>query len=424
MTNPAIVMAGLTRYWKAYFFHCFCAGQGYNLAGYEKRRYNEYRKVDMDYLKKWKIIQNLPEGGQGKVYRVLKLGDNQRIEYDIIDSLRNLTVSFTPVENREKNYEKYCNALFDLLKTQDPSQQGALKVLHEPEEDIAKKRIKREIQAMSKNLHSNLIEILDIDPDSQWYVSKFYQNGTLANNKNTFKGDFKKSLKAIRPLVEGVAILHKNGYIKPQNVFLNSNNDLILGDFGLIHFIDEQHTRFSETYENVGSRDWMPPWAMGIRIDDIKPSFDVFSLGKLLWSMVSGKSILRLWYFEKEQFNVDLLFPESHTIKFANPLFKKCIVENEKDCIPNAMSLLSEIDSTLKRIELLAEPDFSNKKRLCRVCGIGNYELLDGNETQNFGIHPAWRTMKIFACSHCGNVQLFSYKKDQVPKAWAGYWGN
>lgn len=275
---------------------------------------------------------------------------------------------------------------------------------------------------MSENLHSNLIEILDIDPDSTWYVSKFYQNGTLANNKNTFKGNLKKSLKAIRPLVEGVAILHKNGYvhrdIKPQNIFLNSNNDLILGDFGLIHFTDEQHTRFSEIYENVGSRDWMPPWAMGIRIDDIKPSFDVFSLGKLLWSMVSGKSILQLWYFEREMFNVDLLFPESHTIKFANPLFKKCIVENEKDCIPDAMSLLSEIDSILKRIELLVEPDFSNKKRLCRVCGIGNYGLLSHHEAQNFGI--VGKITKVFICSHCGNVQLFSYEnEDQLPKAWA-----
>jgi len=374
----------------------------------------------MDYLKKWKIIENLPEGGQGKVYRVLKLENDQRIEADIRDSLRYLTagVIYKDSEEQKKNYEKYCNALFDLLKTQDPSQQGALKVLHEPEDAIAKKRIKREIQAMSKNLHSNLIEILDIDPDSTWYVSKFYQNGTLANNKNTFKGDFQKSLKAIRPLVEGVAILHKNGYvhrdIKPHNIFLNSNNDLILGDFGLIHFTDEQHTRFSEIYENVGSRDWMPPWAMGIRIDDIKPIFDVFSLGKLLWSMVSGKSILQLWYFEKEQFNVELLFPESHTIKFANPLFKKCIVENEKDCIPNAMSLLSEIDSILKRIELLVEPDFSNKNRLCRVCGIGNYRLLSHHEAQNFGI--AGKTTKIFTCSHCANVQLFSY--DELPKAW------
>lgn len=161
----------------------------------------------MDYSKKWKIIESLGEGGQGKVYRVLKLENNQRIEANVTDSLRDLTAGISYIEDRKKNYEKFCNALFDLFKTQDPSQQGALKVLHEPEEAIANKRIKHEIQAMSKNLHSNLIEILDIDPDSRWYVSKFYQNGTLANNKNMFKGDFQKSLKAIRPLVRGSRVI-------------------------------------------------------------------------------------------------------------------------------------------------------------------------------------------------------------------------
>jgi len=380
----------------------------------------------MDYLKKWKIIENLPEGGQGKVYRVLKLENNQRIEADILDSLRNLTVSFIPVENREKYYEKFSNALFDLFKIQNPSKKGALKVLHKSDDAKAQERIKREIQAMSKIIHPNLIEILDIDPDSIWYVSKFYQNGTLAHNKNTFKGDFQKSLKAIRPLVEGVAILHKNGYvhrdIKPQNIFLNSNNDLILGDFGLIHFIDEQHPRISETYENVGSRDWMPPWAMGIRIDDIKPSFDVFSLGKLLWSMVSGKSILLLWYFEKESYNVEKLFPNSPYMRLANKLFQECIVEDEKNCLADASLLLNKIDAMISIMDLNADVIGPDIKRPCKVCGLGKYNLevdSDPSRIHNFGFSAVGsRTMKIFACSHCGHVQIFSYMVGALPDAW------
>ena len=45
----------------------------------------------------------------------------------------------------------------------------------------------------------------------------------------------------------------------------------------------EDEDRITETFENVGSRDWMPGWAMGM-LADVKPNFDVFSLGKLLWS--------------------------------------------------------------------------------------------------------------------------------------------
>ena len=101
--------------------------------------------------------------------------------------------------------------------------------------------------------------MLEIDTDLSWYVSKFYPNGTLADKIDMFKGNLLEAIKAIRPLVEAVATLHKKGYvhrdIKPQNIFLNSNKDLILGDFGLVYFIDNEHTRISETYENVGSRD-------------------------------------------------------------------------------------------------------------------------------------------------------------------------
>jgi len=316
----------------------------------------------MDYSKKWRIIETIGEGGQGKVYRVSKL--NLELEKACITSLRRLTNRVGPsVQEQREHFDEFRKSLFELLKLEDTSNQGALKVLHKFEDyreaNLAAERIRREIKAMSENFHPNLIKILDVDPDSMWYVSQFYENGTLADNRDMFKGDFIKSLKAIRPLVEAVAKLHKKGYvhrdIKPQNVFLNSNNDLVLGDFGLIYFEDDQRTRISAKYENVGSRDWMPAWAMGMRIDDIKPTFDVFTLGKLLWSMVSGKAILQLWYFDKNEFNVEKMFPESRTIKFANMIFQKCIVENEHDCMKDAKELLSEIDDILKRIKLDAE---------------------------------------------------------------------
>jgi len=323
----------------------------------------------MDHSKKWRKIETLGEGGQGIVYRVNKL--NLELEKDCIKSLRGLTGITSSVKQDREHFDMFRKSLFELLKLEDPSRQGALKVLHEPKDarnaNLAAERIKREIKAMSENIHPNLIKILDVDPDSRWYVSQFYENGTLSDNRDMFKGDFVKSLKAIRPLVEVVEKLHKNCYvhrdIKPKNVFINSNNDLVLGDFGLIYFVDDQRTRISDKYENVGSRDWMPPWAMGIRIEEVRPTFDVFSLGKLLWSMVSGKVILQLWYYNRDRFNVEKMFPDSKTIKFANMIFEKCIVENEDDCLKNAKMLLSEIDEILKRIEMNVGQIKSVKKK-------------------------------------------------------------
>jgi len=384
----------------------------------------------MDYSEKWKTIETLGEGGQGKVYRVLNMEINASVTNRLISSLRNLVTAVSNRETRQRNYDEFSDALLEMLRMQDLSQQAALKVLHKPEDardpKLAVERIRREIDVMSQNLHPNLIEILDIDPDSGWYVSKLYSRETLADRSKMFKGNLLKALKALRPIVEGVAVLHEKGYvhrdIKPENIFLNSQGHLVLGDFGLVHFEDDKHNRISLTYENVGTRDWMPPWAMGMRIDKVKPSFDAFSLGKVLWSMISGKPVLQLWYFNRESFNVEKLFPKSRPMPFANLLFAKCIVEEETDCLPNAGALLQEIDKTITRITFGADPIDLNVKRPCKVCGIGDYVHLSGNDnaidTRNFGLEPTGdRKMRIFTCSHCGNIQLFSYA-GKLPPGW------
>jgi hypothetical protein len=165
----------------------------------------------------------------------------------------------------------------------------------------------------------------------------------------------------------------------------------------------------------------MPGWAMGMRIEDIKPTFDVFSLGKILWAMTSGRPILQLWYFDRERFNVEKMFPNAVNIPWANSLFKKCIVEEEKDCLPNAGALLNEVDKTITAIESNADRIDITVKRICKVCGQGEYKLVvDRNpiETRNFGFNPAGsRDMMIFTCTNCGNVQIFS-SEGKLPPAW------
>lgn len=383
---------------------------------------------------KWKIIDRLGEGGQGKVYRVIDLSKfnlNDDIRPSIEDWIKEITSPYKSDQSIKDKFDLFSNAVVKLNQMYDPIHQGALKILHEPLEardaDRAEERIKREMQAMSAIQHPNLLKIVDADADAKWFVSQYYPKGTLDGNRHIFTGNFSKSLKAFRALVEGVSELHKKGIvhrdIKPQNIFIDSEDNLVLGDFGLVFYVDDKHTRLSNTYENVGSRDWMPAWAMGLRIEEIAPSFDVFSLGKVLWSMVSGTPILRLWYFEEPQFNLEALFPTNRLIKFANPLLKRCVVEKEKSCLPTASHLLGEVDKLLTLIETGADIISAKHRMFCKVCGIGSYELTVNNDmydTRNFGFNPAGsRKMKIFVCNHCGHVQIFTSGDGHEPPAWA-----
>jgi serine/threonine protein kinase len=376
----------------------------------------------MEYSKKWEIIAELGRGGQGIVYRVFD--SSYGIENYIRPLMENSIFGLANTHQSSKKildgqFDMFKNAILRLIEMQDMNNYKALKVLHSPQDardfDNAQIRIKNEIKAMAEISHPNLLKILDTDQDSKWFVSQYHPNGTLQDHLQQFVSDFPNALRAFRPLVAGVSELHKKGIvhrdIKPRNVFIDKEGGLVLGDFGLVFFADQNHTRVSGTLENVGSRDWMPAWAMGVRIEDIKPTFDVFSLGKVLWSMVSGLPILRLWYFERDEFNVEKRFPNSPFMHFANSVFAKCIVENEKDCFQDATALLSEVDSILQHIELNADLIHPQSPMRCRLCGNGYYNMIyDFGErvTHLFGTNvDGPSNFKIYSCTNCGNVQLF-----------------
>lgn len=389
----------------------------------------------MDFREKWEIVdeRGIGEGGQGKVFRVIdktKL-NSLSIKSKIKRSIRALATE-RKIEVLNANYENLKRSIIELIKVEDSTNSYALKILHEPlvarDDKRAQTRIKNEIKAMSDNNHPNLLKIINFDPDGKWFVSDYHHKGSLNKNTNLFTGNFVGALNAIRPLVAGVAFLHGNGIvhrdIKPKNVLINSENELILGDFGLVYFNDEKHTRISDKLENVGSRDWMPGWAMGLLIEELNYTFDVFSLGKLLWAMISDTPILQLWYYTKDEFNLEKKFPNAPYIQFVNKIFSKCIVEEEKDCLENAEELLKEIDQVLNIININADIISTNYDRLCKVCGIGNYKLKankDRDEVASFGILPTIgnNTFKIFVCNHCGNVQLFFFGDNFNPKAWS-----
>jgi len=364
----------------------------------------------MDYNERWEKIEKLGEGGQGEVYKVL---DKSKFKVDEMLSIISTGVSRTDSkEKQRKQFGAFRQTTLDFSRMEDPVNQGALKVLHLPEAardaELAEERLKNETTVMSEISHPNLLKILDTDSDFKWFVSEYHPNGSLDKNP-LYKGDFVGALKALQPLAEGVAKIHAEGYvhrdIKPHNVFVASDGRLVLGDFGLIFYEDDQRTRLSRTFENVGSRDWMPPWAMGVRVEDIQPSFDVYCLGKLLWSMVNPGRILRLWYYDRPEFDLEQLHPNTPYIHFAKILFRKCIVENEEGCLGNTVDLLMVVDKLLQIIDGQGDIVADDVKRACKVCGLGHYEPYGGN-TQFIMDHT--HEWNIFACDYCKNLQLFT----------------
>ena len=310
----------------------------------------------------WVLVECIGSGGQGKVHiaRRIPLQKYQALS-EAFDRRPERVGSAGP---------RFMDVLLDAFLLFEHSEQGALKVLHDPEDaknaQTAPARFKREIEALQAVSHPALVRVLDVAPDFSWFVMEYHRRGALSEHSDRYSGNVLKALRAFEPLVKGVHKIHQRRLvhrdIKPANVFLADDDRLVLGDFGLVLDTESDGPRVTGSRESVGSRDWMPPWTMSRRVEELTPSYDVFSLGKVLWAMISGKSPFPLDYYTESQYNLERLFPDHRHMPAANALLGKCIGHRESDVLDNAGELLREAKATIKELKMRKEIDASSSR--------------------------------------------------------------
>ena len=229
-----------------------------------------------------------------------------------------------------------------------------------------------------------------------------------------FTADIYRALTALRPIVAVVAKLHAKGTvhrdIKLQNTLVSDTGELVLGDFGIVFL--EGGNRPTEQLERVGSRDWMPPWAhTGMRVDDVKPSFDVFPLGKMIWCMISGRTMLPFWYHREPQNDLTKLFPHNTAMHLVNEVLDRCVVQHEKDCLSSASELLKIVDETIDALRVGGEPVSDGIPRRCRVCGRGHYRRIK-KDSASLAEAPTI-LVDVYGCESCGHIQMFGQRDAQ-----------
>jgi len=179
---------------------------------------------------------------------------------------------------------------------------------------------------------------------------EYHPGGDLARIVGTYKEQPLKSLLAIRPVVEGVAELHKLGYvhrdIKPKNIFVAKGGELVLGDFGIV-FPPEEEARLTRAEEEILSRDWVPDW---IRFDEAPPQHkvDVFMLAKVLYFMVSGGGKVLASQLTRPLHDLTVRFPNVPGIAAVYTFLKDYITTDEENCkAEHAGKMLEQLDALI-----------------------------------------------------------------------------
>jgi serine/threonine protein kinase len=383
----------------------------------------------------WEEIKRLGEGGQSTVYLVRR-PERVASRQNALDTLMHAIPRLSGTNSwgdRIEPAKQLAESALTYARADLPSELGAMKLYKMPSEspdlEQAIRRLQREIDVL-KFHHSGLIPLLDSNAKEQWIVTEYFSNGSLEHHLASFQGKAYESLKAFRSLVDTVAYLHEQNVvhrdIKPQNIYVREDGQLVLGDFGIV-FVSEGNDRLTITGERVGPRDYMPQWGdLGVRLENVHTSFDVYMLGKLLWCMVAGKSKLPREYQHRPQFDLALLFAEDPRMSLLNALIDKCVVEEPELCLPNAKELLAEVNAAISLFERDGQLLGPKIPRPCRICGRGVYSrsIDEPDSFVSLALEKPFRGARDLAepmihmiqvepwtCSYCGHLQLFSTNK-------------
>jgi len=297
----------------------------------------------MEKIGKYKILGTLGKGGMGIVYRGL--------DPDIEREVAIKTIRF------------------------DNFSEGTAK-------DDLMARFIREARAAGKLTHANIVTVYDVcrENDVTYIVMQFVEGQSLQAVMDTGKTFSPlECIQIFKPICDALDYAHGSGIvhrdIKPANILIDKAGKPYIADFGVARMEESTMTRSGTA---VGTLSYMSPEQ--IKGQDIDGRSDIFSLGIILYQLLTGKMP-----FEGDNIStivykiVNEQPPRIAEIKKGLPpgydvVMRKVLAKEPKDRFQTCRALAASLESA----ELMLEPtiEYETDKEIKTPAGRGKKTLV------------------------------------------------
>src|SRR5205823_72295 len=141
------------------------------------------------------------------------------------------------------------------------------------------------------------------DPEAPFFVAEYCAASDLSRANLSGK-DLLAKLRIFRQVCDAVSAAHKADILhrdlKPPNIFIRGDGSVVVGDFGLCIDLNDIKERATHTMEGVGAERYIAPEVAKGRVPEPQPTSDIYSLGKVLYFILSGRTLAREEYAEGE----------------------------------------------------------------------------------------------------------------------------
>lgn len=174
----------------------------------------------------------------------------------------------------------------------------ALKILRAlfTNDKVIRARFEREARAAGRlSHHPNIVTVFDVNETEgqPFLVMEYVNGGTLAERLRHGPIQCDLAVGTILQVLRALSFAHSNGVlhrdIKPSNILLTNDGVVKVGDFGIATIIETAEQQdLTRTSGVIGTPAYLSPERAEGR-KDITPASDIFSVGVVLYEMVTGR---------------------------------------------------------------------------------------------------------------------------------------
>src|SRR6266849_2944864 len=168
--------------------------------------------------------------------------------------------------------------------------QAAIKVLHAHLTSEGSEQLRAEARTLARLMHPHIVRVLDFDVEDgiPFLIMEYAPNGSLRQRhpKGT-QVPLDTIVSYVKQVAEALHYLHQQKLIhrdvKPENMLLGSNNEVLLSEFSLA--ILAQSSRSQQTQEAAGSVTYMAPEQLRGKP---RRASDQYALAVVVYEWLSG----------------------------------------------------------------------------------------------------------------------------------------
>jgi tetratricopeptide (TPR) repeat protein len=156
-------------------------------------------------------------------------------------------------------------------------------------------RFRSEAEAVAQLQHPNIVQIFEVGEDEHqpFFSMEYVEGDSLAAKIDGTPQPPREGARLVQILALAVQAAHQKRIVhrdlKPANVLLTTEGAPKITDFGLAKRLEEDSAQ-THSGAIVGTPSYMAPEQAEGRVEDIGPCSDVYSLGAILYELLTGRA--------------------------------------------------------------------------------------------------------------------------------------